>query len=128
MEHRKNTWMWQINVRIFSSLGSTNYLSLMKASNLVIGNSSSGIIEAPFLKKPTVNIGDRQNGRMCANSIINVSENKDLIIKAINKSLSKKFIESIRHTKSLYGNGNASKKIVEILKTKNIKIKKIFYE
>ncbi len=103
------------NSFIFNSLGYKNYYSFLKLSDLVIGNSSSGIIEAPFLKTPTINIGDRQKGRLKASSIIDVRENKIDILNAIDKVMTKKFRNNLNKVKSYYGNGNATVKIINKL-------------
>lgn len=116
------------NVYVFNSLGSFYYLSLLKVSDIVIGNSSSGIIEAPFLKTPTINIGDRQKGRLFAKSVVNVNANSNEIILAIKKVLSTNFQKQMKLTKSLYGNGYASKRIVNLLKNKKFSLKKLFYD
>ena len=92
-----------------------------------MGNSSSGIIiEAPFLKTPTINIGDRQKGRLFAKSVVNVNSNSNEIILAIKKVLSTNFQKQMKSTKSLYGNGYASKKIVNLLKNKKFSLKSYF--
>lgn len=101
------------NSRIFTSLGQLLYISLLAQVDAVVGNSSSGIYEAPFLKKPTVNIGDRQKGRLLADSIVNCEPIKDSVIKAIQVAYSK----DCSRTFSPYGDGTSSKKIVDILKT-----------
>ena len=76
----------------FSSMGHINYLSVLKIRvDCVLGNSSSGLIEAPSLKIPTINIGDRQEGRLKANSVIDSKPVKSLITKSIKKIYSKKF-------------------------------------
>tara|TARA_B100001741_G_C16527819_1_gene587979 strand:+ start:161 stop:1324 length:1164 start_codon:yes stop_codon:yes gene_type:complete len=114
-------------VHLFQSLGQLNYLSLLKHSKLVIGNSSSGIIEAPSLKTPTVNIGDRQSGRIKGETVISCKSNVDSIKKAIKKGLSKSFDEKCKRSKNPYGTGEASKKIIKSLrsiKLENILIKK----
>ena len=80
----------------FNSLGHTNYLSLIKLSDMVIGNSSSGIIEAPYLNTPTLNIGDRQLGREMSPSIFNVKSNINDIKKIID------YIFSIKNKKNFY--------------------------
>ena len=80
------------NSRFFSqSVGNYIYLNLLKNCELVIGNSSSGIIEAPSFKIPTINIGDRQEGRLKAKSTINCNTSKQQIIKSIEKATGKKF-------------------------------------
>ncbi|MBB6714602.1 UDP-N-acetylglucosamine 2-epimerase [Clostridium gasigenes] len=115
----------------FTSMGYLRYLSAMKYCSLVIGNSSSGIIEAPSFNKPTINIGDRQKGRMQAESVINCNPSKDDIVNAINISLSKEFREKIKNSINPYGDGNTSSKIINIIKqtlSQNINLKKKFYD
>tara|TARA_Y100000589_G_scaffold322857_1_gene356504 strand:+ start:1169 stop:2305 length:1137 start_codon:yes stop_codon:yes gene_type:complete len=104
------------NRYIFSSLGSKLYLSLMKLSSAVIGNSSSGLAEAPTLKVPTVNVGKRQEGRLRADSVIDCEINSLSIVKAIEKSLSSEFVDITRSSLNPYGTGKTAKKIVDILK------------
>jgi UDP-hydrolysing UDP-N-acetyl-D-glucosamine 2-epimerase len=100
-------------VKLFESMGQLNYLSAMKHASLVIGNSSSGIIEAPSFQVPTVNIGDRQKGRVAANSVIHCSESIEAISESIEIALKQKF----EHVVNPYGVGGASDKIVEKLLT-----------
>ena len=119
------------NSYLYDSLGQTVYLSAIKHSEVVIGNSSSGIIEAPSLNVPTVNIGERQEGRIASKSVIDSSYNKQEIIKSVNKAISNQFKKKICGFKNPYGvPGNISLKIKKILK--NIKIndfkKKIFFD
>ena len=76
------------------SIGRQNYLSLLKNVDGVIGNSSSGIVEAPFFNKSTVNIGERQQGRLRASSVIDCKNNEKNITRSIKKALSKKFLNS----------------------------------
>lgn len=114
----------------FFSMGQLNYLSAMKYTSLVIGNSSSGLAETPSFKKPTINIGERQKGRIKASSVIDCEPKKEAIVKAINKGLSVEFIEKAKNTKNPYGQGGASDKIIDIIKKidfNNI-IKKNFYD
>lgn len=115
----------------FTSMGQLRYLSAMKYCSFVIGNSSSGIIEAPMFGKPTINIGNRQRGRIKLKSIINCNPIKSEIVNAINLAMSKKFKSEILQMKNPYGNGNTSKKIIHIIKefmTDNeIDLKKNFY-
>lgn len=82
----------------------------------MIGNSSSGLIEAPLFKVPTINIGDRQRGRLKAKSVIDCSPSKDDIIRAIKLSQSKDFQNSLKEVTSLYGIGDTAVKIKEKLK------------
>lgn len=120
------------NVYVFSSLGVRRYLSLMKYSKFVLGNSSSGIIEAPCLHIPTVNIGDRQKGRALSDSIINCGDSSKDIESAINKALSKEFSNSCITIDSPYGDGKTSekisKKVIEVLKNRKIDLKKKFFD
>lgn len=103
---------------LFSSLGQLKYLSLLKHAAVMIGNSSSGIIEAPSFKLPVVNIGERQKGRIRAKNIIDVSVcEKKPIRHAIKKAVFGKFRDSLQGLKNPYGNGKASEKIIGILKT-----------
>ena len=117
------------NARYFTSMGQLRFLSCLKYVDGMIGNSSSGILEMPSFKKGTIDIGDRQRGRLKAKSVINVKSNKSEIIKGINILYSKKFQTKIKSTKNPYGEGGASEKIIKILmktKLKNI-LKKKFY-
>ena len=103
-------------VKQFSALTFNEYINLLKRSSVLVGNSSSGIMEAPFLGIPSVNIGSRQAGRLRASSVIDVDYDKNQIKKAINIAInSKKFLSKIKKSKNLYGNGNSAKKIVQIL-------------
>lgn len=115
----------------YESLGQLRYLSAIKYCDFVIGNSSSGIIEVPSFKKPTINIGDRQKGRVQANSIINCNPDKLEIINSIKVALSNEFRMEIKDIQNPNGDGNTSEKIVkEILKHfkfESVSIKKRFY-
>ncbi|SHH20267.1 UDP-N-acetylglucosamine 2-epimerase [Tepidibacter thalassicus] len=103
------------NIHVYKSLGSRRYLSTMKLCGVVAGNSSSAIVEAPYLKIPAVDIGNRQKGRLKAENIISCGYDKEEIIKAVNRALSDEFREIAKNTKSIYGEGNTSKEIVDIL-------------
>ena len=120
------------NLHVFASLGAARYLSLLRYAAFVLGNSSSGIIEAPVFHIPTVNIGDRQKGRLQAESIINCKEEKEAIVKAITLSLTETFKEHCKSVQSPYGDGNAAekiaKKVLEVVKNKKIDLKKKFYD
>lgn len=117
--------------KFFISLGQLRYLSLLKHAALMVGNSSSGLIEAPCFELPVVNIGDRQHGRIRAKNVIDVSEyKKEKISRAINKALTKKFRLTLKGMHNPYGKGNVSNRIVEKLKTislGNVIIRKRFY-
>lgn len=114
------------------SLGIKRYLSLLKYSSGIIGNSSSGIVEAPVMKIPTINIGDRQKGRLRADSIIDCNPSKNEILAAIDKSQNEEFKSVCKNTVSLYGVGDTSVKIVETIKdfliNDKINLKKNFYD
>ena len=119
------------NIQIVKSLGAVNYLSLLKNVNLVIGNSSSGIAEAPSFNTPTINIGDRQKGRLFAKSVISSDGQINNIKKSIKKGLSYNFLKSLKKNRNPYGNGGASDKIYKIIKKLNINkhtTKKIFFD
>ncbi|EKE75427.1 UDP-N-acetylglucosamine 2-epimerase [Gallaecimonas xiamenensis] len=102
-------------VFLVQSLGQLRYLSLMKHCVAVLGNSSSGIIEAPSLGVPTVNIGIRQKGRIAGASVVHCADDKAAMAAAIKSVLSPAFQERCRHAKNPYGEGGASQKIVETL-------------
>ena len=115
---------------VFTSLGQLRYLSALQYVDAVVGNSSSGLAEAPSFKIGTINIGDRQKGRIKASSVIDCEPNKDSILNSFEKLYSKEFQETLKTTINPYGNGCASKKIVEILKNVDLKniLKKSFYD
>lgn len=103
------------SVCLVHNLGSQRYLNVMRYCGVVVGNSSSAIIEAPFLKIPTVNIGNRQKGRLMADSILCCGYRQQEIENAIDRALSEEFTEIVQHSKSLYGEGDTSKRIVDVL-------------
>ncbi len=111
----------QSKLNRFKTIPYIEFINLLKISSALVGNSSSGIIETPFLKIPTVNIGSRQSGRLKATSVINTTYNKNSIKKTILFVLNnKRFLTSLKSTKSLYGNGNSAKKIIKILEDLNL--------
>lgn len=115
----------------FSSLGQLRYLSALHYVDCVIGNSSSGLIEVPSFKIATVNIGDRQRGRIMGASVIQCSPEHNEIIKAIKKAISKNFKNSVLFNSiNPYGKGNSSDLIVNTLKNINLNniLKKRFYD
>lgn len=117
-------------VAAFTSLGQERYLSLLREASLVLGNSSSGIIEAPTARIPTVNIGDRQRGRLKAPSIIDCAEQADAIVAAINNALSPEFQKVVAEGNTFYGKGGASRQIKQVLKTTSLEgiLLKRFYD
>ena len=105
------------NSKLFDSLGQLKYLSLLKNSIVMVGNSSSGIIEAPSFSLPVINIGNRQSGRIKAGNVVDVFNCEEAdIVTAIKKTISKEFKDSLNKIENPYGDGNASDKIVEVLK------------
>ncbi|WP_053956733.1 UDP-N-acetylglucosamine 2-epimerase [Inediibacterium massiliense] len=115
----------------FINMGYLRYLSAMKYSDVVVGNSSSGLVEAPYFSVPTVNIGDRQRGRIQGCSIINCNPSKNCIITSILKALSSNFRKELINKDNPYGDGNVSEKVMNILKDylkMEIQIKKSFYD
>jgi len=117
------------NAKYYTSLGQLNYLSCIKYVDGVVGNSSSGLIEAPAFKKGTVNIGDRQRGRLKALSIIDCKPTCASILTALDRLFSKEFQELLKVAKNPYGVGGSSQAIVKILEqqsTANL-LKKSFY-
>lgn len=103
--------------KLYPSLGTKRYLSLLKNASVMVGNSSSGLIEAPSFKLPVVNIGDRQKGRIRAANVIDVNECKEEVIsRAINRALSLELRLSLERLKNPYGDGGVSKKIINVLK------------
>lgn len=118
------------NAHWYSSLGQLRYLSLLAQVDGVIGNSSSGLTEAPSLHKGTINIGDRQRGRLQAESVINCEPNFKSISKALICLYSENFQNKLCRIKNPYGEGGASEKVLKVLQrieTSKI-IKKTFYD
>jgi GDP/UDP-N,N'-diacetylbacillosamine 2-epimerase (hydrolysing) len=113
-----------------TSLGQLRYLSLLKNVDVVIGNSSSGIIEAPSIGTPTVNIGTRQKGRIMAKSIIQADTEKQAVKNAIQKALSADFKRQSKEVLNPYDKGNASDKVIQTLKNAPLDnvLKKSFFD
>ncbi|NOY35806.1 MAG: UDP-N-acetylglucosamine 2-epimerase (hydrolyzing) [bacterium] len=99
----------------YKNLDRDTYLNILKCGDVLVGNSSSGIIEAGHFKLPVVNIGNRQSGRECGENVIHVDYDKNRILSAIKTALSNQFKEKCGETKKIYGNGTASKKIIRII-------------
>lgn len=120
------------NLHVFPSLGIRRYLSLMKYAEFVLGNSSSGIIEAPAFHVPTVNIGDRQRGRLQSESIINCATETNAIIKAIKTAMSEEHKTVCQNIVSPYGDGHAAARIAvkayETVLHGGIVLKKKFFD
>jgi len=118
------------NAHAFTSLGQLRYLSCLAQVDGVVGNSSSGLAEVPSFKKSTINIGDRQRGRLQASSVINCEPNQKSISDAIKILYSPRFQVGLSQVCNPYGEGGASEKVVNTLKNINIKniLKKVFYD
>jgi GDP/UDP-N,N'-diacetylbacillosamine 2-epimerase (hydrolysing) len=113
----------------FDSLGQLRYLSALQFVDAVVGNSSSGIVEVPYFKIPTINIGDRQKGRNMPLSVINCNPTMSEISNSIEIALSTDFKSQIADVKSPYGDGHATQKIFDVLSTLAIdSVKKTFYD
>ena len=111
-------------IRIFPSLGRQRYLAAVRHSELVLGNSSSGVIEVPSLKVPTVNVGLRQGGRLAADSVVHCGRGKDEIHSAIARALTM----DCRQVANPYGDGDVSSKLLSLLKTVPLTCQKTFYD
>lgn len=118
----------QHRAKTFVSLGQQRYLSLMREADVIVGNSSSGLTEAPALKKATVNIGDRQKGRLKATSVIDAPERSGDIIAALHQALSDEFQTMLPSVKSWYGSGNVSQQIKKQLKAVTLQTQKSFFD
>lgn len=120
------------NAVSFDSLGKVRYLSALKYAALVIGNSSSGIIEAPSFNIPTINIGDRQKGRLQAESVLNCVPETAAVSEAIKKAMSKDFHQEGEPVVNPYGDGNTTEKIIDVIKKtfveNRVDLKKTFYD
>lgn len=120
------------HITAFTSLGIKRYLSALKYCSVVIGNSSSGLIEAPSFGIPTVNIGDRQKGRLQASSVINCEPRLESIRQAVDLALSEDFVQQSKKTTNPYGNGDTSSKVIEVIKeyllNDKIDLKKRFFD
>lgn len=114
------------------SLGQMRYLSVLNYASMVVGNSSSGIIEAASFNIPTINIGDRQKGRFAPDTVLHCECEKDEIKNAINKGLSNEFMKAIEDYVNPYGDGKAALRMVKILKGIDFKaddiVQKAFYD
>ena len=118
-------------MRIFANLPREDYAGLMAAADVLVGNSSSGILEAPSFGLPVVNIGGRECGRLQANNVINAPHRRDAIEQAIRRALSPEFKASVKGHANPYGDGKSAKRIVDIIartaRTENLVVKKLTY-
>ncbi|MBZ4644153.1 MAG: UDP-N-acetyl-D-glucosamine 2-epimerase, UDP-hydrolyzing [Deferribacteraceae bacterium] len=120
-----------LNIHYFDSLGQRKYLSCQKYCTLMLGNSSSGIIEAASFGLPVVNIGIRQKGRLQSGNVINVRCNVNEILQGIQIATSKEFKQKVLKVSNIYGDGYTSQKIVKILENVDLtklKYKRLVYE
>ncbi|MCR4308127.1 MAG: UDP-N-acetylglucosamine 2-epimerase [Candidatus Berkelbacteria bacterium] len=118
------------NARVYTSLGQLRYLSCIKHVDGVIGNSSSGLAEVPSFNKGTINIGDRQKGRLKAKSVIDCKPDRADIGSALQQLRSPAFQRMLPHVKNPYGEGGASEKVVAVLRTRPLEklLKKPFFD
>lgn len=118
------------NAVVFASLGQVRYLSCLRQVDGVIGNSSSGLAEVPSFKKGTVNIGDRQKGRLMAASVINCDPTRESIEAAIHRLYSAEFQKSLATVTNPYGDGGAAEKILKVLEQTDFSnlIRKKFFD
>lgn len=120
-------YRFQKNFHIFKNLLRENYLNLIKVIDVLLGNSSSGILESTYFKIPTINIGNRQKDREHGLNVINVGYNEESIYSAIQKTLSPEFKNICRKSSHPYGRGGAGKKIVTIIE-KHVRNSKLLYK
>jgi len=120
------------NCCVVASLGMRRYMSALKYAYCVLGNSSSGLLEAPSFGIPTINIGDRQRGRLQAESVINCAPEKDDILRALEQAASPAVRKKAAAAKNPYGDGNTSERIHKIIKrvllSDQVDLKKRFYD
>lgn len=120
------------NCCVVSSLGMRRYMSVLDGAMCVMGNSSSGIIEVPSFGIPTINIGDRQRGRVPADSVINCLPVKEDILRALDLAQSKEFRSKAAASVNPYGDGKTSERIYQIIKNTlsagTLGLKKVFYD
>ncbi|WP_318432653.1 UDP-N-acetylglucosamine 2-epimerase [Photobacterium leiognathi] len=118
------------NAISFTSLGQLRYLSALQYVDAVVGNSSSGIVEAPSFKVATVNIGNRQKGRVRAESIIDIDVNAEQLVSSINTINTPEFKATLKKIVNPYGQGNSSRQVIDILKHTDLNClkKKPFYD
>lgn len=114
--------------KAFASLGQQRYMSLLRLCDVVVGNSSSALIEAPALRRPTVNIGDRQQGRLRAASVIDTPERREAILEALQKARSAAFAAVLRDMTPVYGQGGSSRRIKDELKRVDLSERKHFFD
>jgi UDP-hydrolysing UDP-N-acetyl-D-glucosamine 2-epimerase len=108
------------SAQLVENLGTAGYFSAMSLAAAMVGNSSSGIIEAASFRVPVVNVGTRQSGRIRAANVIDAGETRTLILSAIQQAVSPEFGEKLTHLQNPFGDGHASEKIVERLASQEL--------
>ncbi len=118
------------HARVFDSLGQVRYLSCLRYVDGVVGNSSSGLAEAPSFQKPTINIGDRQHGRLKAASVIDCLPQREAIAAALARMYSREFQNTLAQARNPYGDGGASDRILPIIREHSLEalLKKKFFD
>jgi len=119
--------------KLIKNLGQRAYLSAMRCATVMIGNSSSGIVESASFKLPVVNVGDRQEGRLKPANVIDCDCSKEAVLQATHRALSQEFIRSLSHLKNPYGEGDSARRIIQVLKTIDLEnnsqlVKKRFHD
>lgn len=128
LEHEIEKWE---NAKLVDSLGRIGYISTLKFAKIMIGNSSSGLYEAPVFKIPTINIGNRQKGRVHGNTVINCEVSENAINNAILTALSEDFQDQCKKSENMFGDGHAAERIIKHIKDKlkgTIGLAKQFYD
>ena len=128
LEHEIEKWE---NAKLVDSLGRIGYISTLKFAKIMIGNSSSGLYEAPVFKIPTINIGNRQKGRVHGNTVINCEVSENAINNAILTALSENFQDQCKKSENMFGDGHAAERIIKHIKDKlkgTIGLAKQFYD
>lgn len=128
LEHEIEKWE---NAKLVDSLGRIGYISTLKFAKIMIGNSSSGLYEAPVFKIPTINIGNRQKGRVHGNTVINCEVSENAINNAILTALSEDFQNQCKKSENMFGDGHAAERIIKHIKDKlkgTIDLAKQFYD
>jgi len=105
------------HTKVVVNLGTRAYFSLMRCARAMVGNSSSGIIEAASFELPVVNIGSRQRGRICGRNVINAECDRGSIVLAVREAISPDFRSDLKGIQNPYGDGHAAERIVETLRT-----------
>jgi len=117
LEHLKKYQARYPGTPLVASLHRVGYYSALKHAAAMVGNSSSGIVEAPSYALPVINIGDRQKGRVRARNVIDVSYEPEAILRALGRSQTAEFRRSLEGIENPYGDGHASKRIVDVIRT-----------